>query len=193
MLFGSLVDFWRGRALKYGERYIGHINEDHRLQRARIEALLRQRLNPTVVYEDVLDLGCGWGRFETFWSEFAGHIWAVDLLPEMLERARLQVPNVTTLKVSWPFRLPLADMSLNLLWACFTFQDIRDAGLFARIAAELVRVLAPQARVLILDNGKVREPKVFADALGLRTGWQSGRVNVNSKPQDTWLIDGVRG
>lgn len=193
MLFGGLVSFWRGRALKYGERYVGNVNEDHRLQRARIEALLRQRLNPSVAYEDVLDLGCGWGRFETFWSGLAGHIWAVDVLPDMLEKARTQAPNVTALKASWPFRLPLQDRSISLLWACFVFQDIKEDPLFKAVVGEVSRLLAPQARVLILDTGKARDPKTFGEAFGLGPGWHVGRVTVNSTPRDTWLVDGIRG
>jgi ubiquinone/menaquinone biosynthesis C-methylase UbiE len=192
-VFGNLTDFWRERALKYGDRYIGHISENYKVQQARIEALLRQRVNPAVPYEDMLDLGCGWGRFLPFWGQFTGHIWAVDLLPDMLEKARCQIPNVTSLRAGWPFKLPLADGSINLLWACFVFQDIKDHQLLGTILAELNRVLAANARVLILDNGKLRKPEVFVDTLSLRPGWQTARVTINKTPQDTWLIDGARG
>jgi len=191
--------FWHNTARTKGEGYVGRTGESHELQRRRIEDLLRSRISADSFYTDVLDFGCGYGRFIPFWSEICGHVWAVDLLPDMLKRAKGKSKTVTALQANWPFRLPMQEPQIDLLWTCFALQHVTDDGIFTETMQELRRVLKPQARVLMLENAvdhshhiKPRKPQYLAELLGLQPGWTSDLVTVNNRPRDHWLLDGVK-
>lgn len=191
--FGRWVGFWRERWTKRGEDYSGTIE-----QTRAIEDILKGLLKPRDYYVDAMDFGAGHGRFCEFMSLYCGHIWAADIVSEMLERYASYAPTVTPLKVEWPISFPLKDNKLDLLWSFFTFQHLVDPSLFQQTVQELRRVLKPGARVLIIDNAvdmanhvRVRGPDALGKALGLQAGFSRMRITV-SKPQDHWLIDGIK-
>lgn len=191
--------FWEKTVAQRGDGYVGRNGESHKLQQKRIEDLLRSRLNPNMLYQDMIDFGCGWGRFIPFWAQFAGHVWAVDMLPDLLRRAKQQAPTVSTVCSQWPFQIPMKKPRIDLLWACLVFQHIVDDEIFVGTLTELSRVLQPGARVLIIDNAvdqaphvKPRGPAVIAKGLGLRGGWSADKVTINNRPQDHWLLDGTK-
>ncbi len=197
--FNDLRSFWEKTVARRGDGYVGRQGESHRLQQKRIEDLLRTRLNPNMLYQDMIDFGCGWGRFIPFWAQFAGHIWAVDLLDDMLRRAKQEAPTVSTVCSQWPFRIPMKTPRVDLLWACLVFQHICDDAIFEGTLAELGRVLKPGARVLIIDNAvdqaphvKPRGPEAIATRLGLRPGWSADKVTINNRPHDHWFLDGTK-
>lgn len=197
--FAAHRDFWAKTVARRGDGYVGRQGESHKLQQKRIEDLLRTRLNPNVVYQDMIDFGCGWGRFVPFWSQFVGHIWAVDLLNDLLVRAKQAAPIVSTVSAQWPFRIPMNQPRIDLLWACLVFQHITDESLLTNTLAELARVMKPGARVLIIDNAvdkaphvKPRGPEFLAEKLKLLPGWSADKVTINNRPNDHWLLDGQR-
>jgi SAM-dependent methyltransferase len=190
--------FWTGRSRR-GETYVGHVHQNYRLQQQAIESLLRVRLKPDDYFTNGMDFGCGYGRFIPLLSLFCGHVWAVDLLPDMLERASKQASNVTPIRSAWPFRFPARGPSMDFVWACLVFQHIVDEDLFQKTAEELRRVIKPGARVLILDNAMDKAPHVkprgegaLAAALGLQAGYWSERVTINQRPKDHILLDGIK-
>lgn len=195
----QMSGFWQARAGKQGESYVGHRDQNHIAQQKRIEDILKSRLTPDTYFCDMLDYGCGYGRFVPFWNNFAGHVWAVDLIPDMLKKAASRSPNVTALRSTFPLKLPIQPNGLDLLWSCLVFQHIVDDSLFYATALELARLLKPGARVLLIDNAidkaphvKPRTPQIFARALGLRPDVQALKITINSRPSDHWLIDGYK-
>jgi SAM-dependent methyltransferase len=195
----KLTAFWEARSRTRGERYVGHVHQDHRLQQQAIESLLRVRLKASDFFENGLDFGCGYGRFVPILSQYCAHVWAVDLLPEMLERAAAQAPNVTPVRSEWPFRFPARGPALDFAWVCLVLQHLVDEDLFQATAAELRRILKPGARVLILDNVTDKAPHVkprgeaaLVTALGLAPGYWCERVTINRRPKDHLFIDGVK-
>lgn len=195
----KLEAFWRDKSSKQGIGYVGHKDQSHLTQQKRIEDILRTRILPTAYYKDMLDYGCGYGRFIPFWNNFAGHIWAVDLLDEMLKQAAGQAPNVSAVRSVFPIRLPVRPHTIELLWSCLVFQHIVDDSLFFATALELTNLLKPGARVLLIDNAvdkaphvKPRGPAVLCQALGLRPDYKAEKITINSRPNDHWLIDGFK-
>jgi ubiquinone/menaquinone biosynthesis C-methylase UbiE len=197
--FGRMEEFWRGKAAQSGDRYVGRLKEDHTLQQKRIESILRTRLLPTDYFENALDFGCGWGRFIPFFAQFCGHIWAVDLLKDMVKKAAEQAPCVTAVQSKYPFKLPGKGARFDLLWGCLVFQHMTDDDIFNVSTKEISRVLKPGARVLVIDNAvdkayhvKPRGVERLATALGLKPGYHASKVTINQRPDDHWLIDGIR-
>lgn len=198
LVFGRHVSFWGGKAAK-GDAYVGRVGEDHLSQQKAIENLVSTRLKPSDFFEDGMDFGCGYGRFEPFLSHFCGHIWAVDVVPGVVERVRGSIPTISGLSVGWPFEIPLKNGKVDFLWACLVFQHLVDQKMFAAACRELRRVMKSGARVLIIDNAVDRAahvlprgPEVLARELGFRPGWHSDKITINRRPQDHWLIDGVK-
>jgi ubiquinone/menaquinone biosynthesis C-methylase UbiE/cytosine/adenosine deaminase-related metal-dependent hydrolase len=115
--------------------------------------LLEQRtlpaLMPPVLGIDVLDVGCGTGRwlqhFETF---HPASVTGTDPSPAMLLRARAKLTAGTTLTLGDATSLPCADESIDLILASFVLSYIADLQLFA---AESARVLRPGGHLLISD------------------------------------------
>lgn len=197
--FGKMQEFWQKKSAQQGDRYVGHIKENHNIQQKQIESLLRERLKPEDYFESSLDFGCGWGRFVPFFSQFCGHVWATDLLKAMVDKAALKAPNVTAIQSKWPLKMPGRGRRFDLLWASLVFQHIVDDEVFDATIVEIGRVLKPGARVLILDNivdkahhVKPRGVKKLAEALRLQPGYYSSNVTINQRPNDHCLIDGIK-
>ena len=197
--FSKWKGYWSTRFQKQGAKYAGKSGEDLDQQTARIEGLLRSKFTDACFYENGLDFGCGVGRLIPFLTNYCGHIWAADIIPEMLEQAKTQGLNVTTWCTSWPYKFPAADGQIDLLWSSMVLQHLVDDDIFNVVMSELKRILRPGARVLLLDNAqdkaphvKPRGPEVLAPLLGLCDGWKAERVTVNKRVNDHWLIDGIR-
>jgi ubiquinone/menaquinone biosynthesis C-methylase UbiE len=188
--------FWQSKMARQGVSYVGRVGEDHHYQAKMIERLYWGRVGQDAYFTDALDFGCGYGRFAAMLSNSCGHVWAVDMLEEMLSQVRGSAPNVTPIRCTWPPRLVNHDNSMDLLWACLVFQHIVDDDLFTGTMKELSRLLKPGARVIIIDNAvdhahhvKPRGPEVLMKALNAKIDY-ADKVTINKRTNDHWLIDG---
>jgi len=191
--FSRWVTFWRQRWDAKGENFSGT-----EAQTRAIGDILLGCFNGKDYYADALDFGCGHGRFEKLMGRYCGHIWAVDILDGPLEACASRMPTITPLRLDWPAKLPLRPEKVDLAWAFFVFQHIVDPTIFQQVTQELRRVLKTGSRMLIIDNAvdtanhvRSRGPEALITALGLRPGARTQRITVG-KPQDHWLIDGVK-
>ena len=193
----QLVNFWAARSLR--RPACNQLDGESIRQREFIECLLRERLKPTDYFQDMLDFGCGIGRFVPFWQNYSGHIWAVDILENDLKEITSNGINITPVNGTYPpvysDRIPPVD----LFWSCLVLQHIVDDFLFSLTIAELSKVIKPGARVIILDNAvdvarhvRPRGPDGLAGALGLRKDLRADKVTINKTPKDHWLIDGFK-
>lgn len=197
--FNTMKQFWSSRFATQGESTVGHVREDHRLQAMRIEQLLRRIFPANAYYARGLDFGSGFGRMVPFLSEFCGHVWACDIVPNVLDQAATKAPNVTPCLLEWPYRLPMRDGSMDFLLACLVLQHIVDDKFFESATSELRRVLKPGATVVLIDNAqdkayhvKSRTPDQLGNALGLQPGWRVEKITINTRPNDHWLIHGIK-
>jgi SAM-dependent methyltransferase len=116
-------------------------------------AFLRAEVRPG---DRALDLGCGDGRFTAELSHAgAGTVTGVEVAESALQRASNREPGLDLRLAPVDGPLPLADASLDLVWASEVIEHIADT---ARWLAEVRRVLAPGGRLLITtpSHGRLR-------------------------------------
>jgi glycosyltransferase involved in cell wall biosynthesis/SAM-dependent methyltransferase len=135
----------------------------------------------------VLDLGCGAGRFLPLLDDLfhPEKLHALDVSPRMLEMAQAvegKLP-VHFRQIEDVAALPLANSEVDVIWCCTVLQHVPDA-IFATLCAELRRVAAPGALMVLTENtfeagrrtsstGHVvfRSPQEYVDAFpGLAVG-----------------------
>jgi cytosine/adenosine deaminase-related metal-dependent hydrolase/ubiquinone/menaquinone biosynthesis C-methylase UbiE len=129
-----------------------------------LEERFLRRLLPSVDGKDILDVGCGTGR----WLEYFSHrgtprsLWGVDSSDDMLAVARRKsLADASLLQTQLPL-LPLSSDSIDLALASFVLSYIPDIGACAR---ELARVLRDDADLFIADM----HPET-----AIELGWQRG-------------------
>jgi SAM-dependent methyltransferase len=113
-------------------------------------------LGPVHEGETVLDIGCG-GGFDTFFAAITvgpkGKAVGIDMIPEMLERARrnLRQTNIknATFQEATAEDLPFPDESFDVVISNGVFNLIPDK---ARGLAEVFRILKPGGRLMIADQ-----------------------------------------
>jgi len=94
----------------------------------------------------VVDIGCGVGRLTRVLARRAGSVLAIDVSPEMLDRARGYNPgleNVTWLKGDGASLAPIADASADACVSYVVFQHIPDPAIQLAYIREMGRVLRP--------------------------------------------------
>jgi ubiquinone/menaquinone biosynthesis C-methylase UbiE len=98
---------------------------------------------------DVVDLGCGTGRWLTQLAEIgARSTTGVDASEEMLEHAAKKLNSGTSLILADCLCTPLATASCDWILASFLLSYVEDTKAFAREAARMAR---PGAVVLLSD------------------------------------------
>src|SRR5690606_9067491 len=91
----------------------------------------------------ILEVGCGAGHVLAL---FDGERTGVDLSPAMLDRARARLGRRVRLVRGSALDLPLADDSFDVVLCTEVLEHVPDPG---RAVAELLRVAAPGARVIV--------------------------------------------
>jgi arsenite methyltransferase len=123
--------------------------------------------------ETVLDLGCGAG-IDTVLAAHAvgpsGHVYALDFLPEMLERTRVAAESagvdVVTLEATME-AIPLPDASVDVI---VSNGAINLSPRKARVFAECARVTRPGGRLCVADL-TVREEELPPEILTHPAAW----------------------
>jgi cytosine/adenosine deaminase-related metal-dependent hydrolase/ubiquinone/menaquinone biosynthesis C-methylase UbiE len=114
-----------------------------------LEERLIPRFLPEINGLNILDVGCGTGRWLRRFEALApAALTGTDSAPAMLTRAREKLPPTTTLIQSDSAVLPLTDGSQQLILSSFVVSYIDDLSCFA---AECLRVLIDGGFVLLTD------------------------------------------
>lgn len=95
----------------------------------------------------VLDAACGTGRYAAYLVARGHRVVGADGSPEMLERARVRVPDATFLRGDL-HRLPLADGAVDVVVCALALVHVPS---LAPVMAELARVLRPGGHLVISD------------------------------------------
>jgi len=183
--FEKSRSLWLGRA---------HSKNENPVQTTRVASLLRSAVLPDAFYESALDLGCGRGRFVPILSSFCGHVWAVDIVSELLCDIEYRAQSATAFCVGPDYKLPSGPH--DFLWSAFCFQHITSEEAFQAVTKEVRRVMKKGARVILLENAKdkaahvrPRTPNDYVVMLGLKD-YTAKLITVNQRPNDHWWIDG---
>ena len=100
--------------------------------------------------ESCVEIGCGAGRITRQLSSYFHQVQAVDVSPDMIERARLHVnPDTVDFHLTEGTALPLADESVTAAFSCEVFQHFNSASFAENYFAEIFRVLRPGGSIMI--------------------------------------------
>jgi cytosine/adenosine deaminase-related metal-dependent hydrolase/ubiquinone/menaquinone biosynthesis C-methylase UbiE len=115
--------------------------------------LLEQRFLSQILPEinglDVLDAGCGTGRWlQLLASSHPTSLIGVDASAEMLRRAATKLGSAASLRLGSCTALPIGDAAVDLVLASFVVSYLENVNSFAR---ELYRVTRPGATVYLTD------------------------------------------
>lgn len=134
------------------------------LERRRI-SLLHELAVPAPT-DRVLEVGCGAGHVL---GRFTGQRTGVDLSPSMLERSRRRLGSGVVLLQGSAEALPLPDAAFDVVLCTEVLEHTREPR---RVIAELLRVAAPSARVVVSipnERNIDRAKRVIRGIPGLRS------------------------
>src|SRR5262245_27610380 len=151
----TLIQQWEDRARRFGVRAvlnIGHSDEEV----TRITEFQRRELYPwfrTALRgneRDVLDFGCGPGRFTPDLADMIrGRAIGVDPIRSLLALAPRR-RDVDYLVMSQG-RIPIASGSIDAVWTCLVLGGIHGQTLEATVS-EIHRVLRPSGLLFLVEN-----------------------------------------
>jgi ubiquinone/menaquinone biosynthesis C-methylase UbiE len=102
--------------------------------------------------DTVLDVACGPGLTACTFAEVARHVTGIDLTPAMIDRARFLQQSKGQTNLTWRvgdvLPLPFADTAFSLVFTRYSFHHFIDPK---AVLAEMVRVCAPDGRVVVVD------------------------------------------
>jgi cytosine/adenosine deaminase-related metal-dependent hydrolase/ubiquinone/menaquinone biosynthesis C-methylase UbiE len=114
-----------------------------------LEQRFLSQMLPDVSGLDVLDAGCGTGRWlSLFASRNANSLIGVDSSAEMLHRAATKIGPTCSLRLGSCVALPILDATIDLVISSFVLSYLEGLPDFAR---ELHRVTRPGATVFLTD------------------------------------------
>ncbi len=102
--------------------------------------------------DTVLDVACGPGMLSCAVAKFAGHVTGIDLVPAMIEQARLLQKEKRLLNLDWEMgdvsRLPFADRTFSVALTRFSFHHFLDPLI---VLKEMVRVAKARGKIAVVD------------------------------------------
>jgi len=114
-----------------------------------LEQRFLSRMLPDIAGLDVLDAGCGTGRWlQLLASHRPASLVGVDTSPEMLQRASDKLGVKSTLHLGSCTALPVQNATADIILASFVLSYLESIDNFAR---ELHRVARPGANVFLTD------------------------------------------
>src|SRR5438105_8393008 len=114
-----------------------------------LEQRFLSRIFPDISGLDVLDVGCGTGRWlQLLASHRPASLTGVDTSPEMLQRASAKLGTKSTLHLGSCTALPVQGATADLVLASFVLSYLDNIDSFAR---ELHRVARPGAYIFLTD------------------------------------------
>jgi ubiquinone/menaquinone biosynthesis C-methylase UbiE len=103
---------------------------------------------------DIVDFGCGTGRFLRFFAPHCRSVTGTEVTPEMVEKAAsLGLPSNCRVTLTDGVQIPVAPESIDLIWVCAVLRyslNVPDP-VYDRIAREMHRVLKPGGRVVNVE------------------------------------------
>jgi ubiquinone/menaquinone biosynthesis C-methylase UbiE len=138
------VDDVRARFGATAERVAEHAEQQVEMVRGQLREFVSPRGD-----ERALDSGTGAGTLALALAPLVKEVVGVDVVPELLERARLKAPANVTFVEGDATSLPFEDGEFDLSCSRRTFHHIARPEL---AVAELARVTAPGGRIFVDDQ-----------------------------------------
>jgi SAM-dependent methyltransferase len=107
----------------------------------------------------LLDVACGPGLVVCAFASHVREATGIDMTPAMLERARKLATDKGVSNVTWRqgdvYSLPFADGSFTIVTTRFSCHHFLDP---AAVLREMVRVCAPEGRIVVVDDYASEDP-----------------------------------
>jgi len=107
----------------------------------------------------LLDVACGPGLVVCAFASHVRKATGIDVTPAMLERARKLAADKGLTNVAWQhgdvYSLPYGDASFTIVTTRFSFHHFLDP---AAVLREMVRVCAPEGRIVVVDDYASEDP-----------------------------------
>jgi 2-polyprenyl-3-methyl-5-hydroxy-6-metoxy-1,4-benzoquinol methylase len=116
------------------------------LEPSDLDLRLRFLLGSVQAGEQVLDVGCGDGRFAAELLRHGASVVAVDVAEEALRRARTRVPGLDARLLGDGGGWQLPDAAFDVVWAGEVIEHVADTTAWL---SEVRRVLRPGGRLLL--------------------------------------------
>jgi SAM-dependent methyltransferase len=114
--------------------------------------------------DTVLDVACGGGIVVCAFAPHVRQATGIDVAPAMLERARALAAEKRVSNVSWRQgdvnALPYGDESFTIVVTRFAFHHLLDP---LAVLREMVRVCAPEGRIVVVDTCASEDPAKAAE------------------------------
>lgn len=127
---------------------------------------------PTIHNLDVLDFGCGSGRFSIILSSKARNVIALDITSEMIQVAKEEngAKNIHYSMIDGS-HLPLKDGSIDFILTVWVLQyAARGQEVYRKIIEEFKRVLKPGGRLFALEQVSFADESKLLPECTLRLG-----------------------
>ncbi len=126
---------------------------------------------------NVLDLGCGIGRMTRSLARRFSHVYAVDVSPEMISRAKAfnkDLSNVTWHLVDGFDLAFIQDRQIDFAFSFLVFQHVPHREIVMRNIEEMLRVLRPGGFFLFQYNGESTQTMDWSGRLiwGILDRWR---------------------
>lgn len=210
----TLANYWERRAVRFARQGDGLAAVCSygmpRFYNRMIEMCQRRALRPwlkTVTQQDVLEIGCGVGRWTRMLAGNGNRVMAIDLSPTMIDEARTRLSQANL-----DADLRVADVAsfdagrqFDSVVSVTVIQHVTNDGEFRKVFDRLAQQLKPGGRAILLeaaptdDIGRCDSPifrarplQAYTDALtasGFRIDAISG---VDPMPFKTWLLPYLR-
>ena len=140
-----ILDQFTKQAIPFSKKVPAHANE----------TAFKLIIDTSKISEDdtVLDIACGPGLLTSAVAMVAKHITGIDLVPAMIEQARLLQQEKKRFNITWDIgdvtSLPYADSSFSRVVTRFSFHHLLDPK---AVLTEMVRVVKPHGKVTVVDR-----------------------------------------
>jgi len=189
-MFSETLKYWTKRKKQFGDRAVGNVAEDRTRQGTVISAELAKVLDNRF-YTHGLDFGCGYGRLMPYLSAHCGHIWAVDIFDDWVDRSSLENNNVTPVTLD-SYVLPFETGTFDLVADIMTVQSINEKDQ-ATTLRELARVTASGGKIIsLMKNGQQLKKLDVSKLLKLSGFTQTNLDHIDKKRDQYCLIAGTR-
>jgi len=115
------------------------------------------KMHPPSSGMTVLDVGCGTGAHLEAYVDAGATCTGIDASPAMLEQARSRIGDSAELILGDATELPFDDGSFDLIFTSLFLHEL-EPGIRARVLDEMLRVVDPGGRLLVIDyrDGSLR-------------------------------------
>jgi ubiquinone/menaquinone biosynthesis C-methylase UbiE len=134
------------------DRY--HVDNIDVVHREKELKLAIQSILPSLRNKTFLEVGCGGGfRLAQFISRGAepAKMTGVDIVPTLVNQARMVLPSAVTLETCCGSRVPFEDRSFDIVMQFTMFSSVLDRWLRKEIAQEMWRVVKENGLILSYD------------------------------------------